>query len=68
MSVAQRVPSLEILVTIRQQSFRQSEASWMGKVDTDNVDGNINTLHFALFLNSFTIKYDGLLLLERSFR
>ena len=30
----------------------------MGKVDIDSVDENINTLHFALFLNSFTIKYN----------
>lgn len=64
MSVAQRVPSLEILVTIR-QSLRQSEASMAGKADTDNVDDNTNTLHFALFLSSFAVKCNGLLLLEK---
>lgn len=37
----------------------------MGKVDIDNVDENTNTLHFALFLNSFDIKYNGLLLLNK---
>lgn len=39
----------------------QSEASWMGKVDIDNMDENIDTLHPALSLNSFTIKYNRII-------